>query len=110
MLAPPVRASSLNPSAAIVPPARCGSNAAPMRLITSTPELGQLCLRLAKHGFVTVDTEFIREQTYWPKLCLIQLAGPGEEAIVDPLEPGIDLKPFYQLMADERVVKVFHAA
>ena len=81
-----------------------------MRLITTTKDLNQLCERLAQHEFVTVDTEFIREQTFWPKLCLIQLAGPGDEAVVDPLEPGIDLAPFYQLMANEQVVKVFHAA
>jgi ribonuclease D len=81
-----------------------------MRLTTTTQDLSRLCDRLAQHEFVTVDTEFIREQTFWPKLCLIQLAGPGDEAVVDPLEPGIDLAPFYRLMADERVVKVFHAA
>ncbi len=81
-----------------------------MRLITTTQALSQFCDRLSQHEFVTVDTEFIREQTFWPKLCLIQLAGPGEEAIVDPLERGIDLAPFYQLMANDRVVKVFHAA
>ncbi len=81
-----------------------------MRLITTTEDLNQLCERLAQHEFVTVDTEFIREQTFWPKLCLIQLAGPGDEAVVDPLEAGIDLAPFYQLMANEQVVKVFHAA
>ncbi|MBX9590704.1 MAG: ribonuclease D [Hyphomonadaceae bacterium] len=82
-----------------------------MRLITTTKDLTQFCERLAHHEFVTVDTEFIREQTFWPKLCLIQLAGPGgDAAIVDPLEPGMDLAPFHRLMADERVVKVFHAA
>jgi ribonuclease D len=81
-----------------------------MRLITTTEELSDLCQRLSQHDFVAVDTEFIREQTFWPKLCLIQLAGPGLEAIVDPLSPGIDLAPFYALMANERVVKVFHAA
>ena len=82
-----------------------------MRLITTTEDLAQACKRLARHDFVAVDTEFMREQTFWPKLCLIQLAGPDdEEALVDPLGPGIDLDPFYQLMADERVVKVFHAA
>src|ERR1700741_3735778 len=81
-----------------------------MRLITTTKDLSEFCERLAQHDFATVDTEFIREQTFWPKLCLIQLAGPGLEAIVDPLEPGIDLAPFYRLMADEKVVKVFHAA
>jgi len=82
-----------------------------MRLITTTEELAQACKRLARHDFVAVDTEFIREQTFWPKLCLIQMAGPeDEEALVDPLSPGIDLAPLYQLMANERVVKVFHAA
>ncbi len=82
-----------------------------MRLITTTEDLTQACKRLARHDFVAVDTEFIREQTFWPKLCLVQLAGPeDEEALVDPLSDGIDLKPFYQLMANERVVKVFHAA
>ena len=81
-----------------------------MRLIQTTNDLSQFCERLAQHDFVTVDTEFIREQTFWPKLCLIQLAGPADEAIVDPLEPGIDLAPFYALMANDKVVKVFHAA
>jgi ribonuclease D len=81
-----------------------------MRLITTTPELSDLCRRLGDQPFVAVDTEFIREQTFWPKLCVIQLAAPGEEAIVDPLAPGIELAPFFQLMANERVVKVFHAA
>ena len=81
-----------------------------MRVITTTSELSDLCRRFSEHSFVAVDTEFIREQTFWPKLCVIQLAGPGEEAIVDPLAPGIDLAPFYELMASERVVKVFHAA
>ena len=90
--------------------AGCSYNPAPMRLIQTTNDLSQFCERLAQHDFVTVDTEFIREQTFWPKLCLIQLAGPDDEAIVDPLAPGIDLAPFYALMANERVVKVFHAA
>jgi ribonuclease D len=88
----------------------CSYNPAPMRLIQTTNDLSQLCARLAQHDFVTVDTEFIREQTFWPRLCLIQLAGPGDEAIVDPLAPGIDLAPFYALMANAKVVKVFHAA
>ena len=81
-----------------------------MRLIETTQELAQICNRLGQHDFVAVDTEFIREQTYWPRLCLIQLAGPQDEALVDPLRPGISLDPFFQLMANERVVKVFHAA
>ncbi|HWB46368.1 MAG TPA: ribonuclease D [Hyphomicrobiaceae bacterium] len=81
-----------------------------MRLITTTRELSELCTRLGRSEFVTVDTEFIREQTFWPHLCLIQMASAEEEAIVDPLAPGIDLNPFYALMADAGVVKVFHAA
>jgi ribonuclease D len=81
-----------------------------MRLITTTSALSDLCDRLGQHHFVALDTEFIREQTFWPRLCVVQLAGPGDEAIVDPLAPGIDLAPFFELMANERVVKVFHAA
>jgi ribonuclease D len=81
-----------------------------MRLIETTQELAQICNRLGQHDFVAVDTEFIREQTYWPRLCLIQLAGPEDEALVDPLRPGLSLEPFFRLMANERIVKVFHAA
>jgi ribonuclease D len=81
-----------------------------MHVITSTADLSDLCSRLAERDFVAVDTEFMREQTFWPELCLIQLAAPEVEAIVDPLAPGIDLKPFYDLMANESVMKVFHAA
>jgi ribonuclease D len=81
-----------------------------MHVITSTSALSDTCSRLAAGDFVAVDTEFMREQTFWPDLCLIQLAGAEVEAIVDPLAEGIDLKPFYDLMADPRVVKVFHAA
>lgn len=81
-----------------------------MQPITSTPDLAELCRRLAAADFVAVDTEFLREQTYWPKLCLVQVAGPDAEAIIDPLAPGIDLAPFWALMTDTKVVKVFHAA
>jgi ribonuclease D len=81
-----------------------------MHVVVTTSDLSDLCRRLSERSFVAVDTEFIREQTFWPKLCVIQLAGPGEEAIVDPLAPGMDLAPFYELMASERIVKVFHAA
>jgi ribonuclease D len=81
-----------------------------MPLIATTQDLAQVCKRLARHDFVAVDTEFIREQTYWPRLCLIQLAGPEDEALVDPLARGISLEPFFELMGNERVVKVFHAA
>ncbi len=81
-----------------------------MRLITATDDLHALCSELAVHPFVTVDTEFMREQTYWPQLCLIQLAGPSAEAVVDPLASGLDLAPFFELMANTAVTKVFHAA
>jgi len=81
-----------------------------MDMITTTKALAAFCARLAKHDFVTVDTEFLRETTYWPELCLIQMAGPEDEGIIDPLADGIDLKPFFELMADTSVIKVFHAA
>lgn len=81
-----------------------------MEFISTTSELSEACAALARHDYVAVDTEFMRETTFWPKLCLIQMAGPGEALIVDPLADGIDLAPFYALMANERVVKVFHAA
>jgi ribonuclease D len=80
-----------------------------MRLIVTTSDLAAACESLGEHSYVAVDTEFLREQTFWPELCLIQMAGPNDEVIVDPLAPGIDLKPFYELMAKESVVKVFHA-
>ena len=79
-------------------------------IIADTTALAAFCERLAKADVVTVDTEFIRESTFWSQLCLIQMAGPDEAAIVDPLARGIDLAPFYALMVDERVMKVFHAA
>jgi len=78
--------------------------------ITDTDQLARICARFAKSDFVTVDTEFIRETTFWPRLCLIQIAIPGDQAIVDPLAEGIELGPFFELMADHSVVKVFHAA
>ncbi len=85
-----------------------------MIIITKTEELRVACQHLAKAEFVTVDTEFLRESTFWPELCLIQCATPktngGEGYVIDPLVPGIDLTPFFELMADESVMKVFHAA
>lgn len=81
-----------------------------MQIITTTPDLNDLCSRLKKHDFVTVDTEFMRESTYWPDLCLIQIASEAEEAIIDPLSDGLDMSALYELMADTSVVKVFHAA
>ena len=81
-----------------------------MHLITTTAELAETCQTFATSAFVTVDTEFIRETTFWPELCLIQLASPDEGVIVDPLAPGLDLAPLFALMADPSVLKVFHAA
>ena len=79
-------------------------------LITTTEALTDLCERLAKSEFVTVDTEFMRENTYWPELCLVQIANTEEAAAIDPLADGIDLTPLLDLMCDnEDVLKVFHA-
>lgn len=81
-----------------------------MQIITTTPDLNDLCSRLKTHDFVTVDTEFMRESTYWPDLCLIQIASDTEEAIIDPLSDGLDMAALYDLMGETSVVKVFHAA
>lgn len=79
-------------------------------LITTTDELAALCERLAKSDFVTVDTEFMRENTYWPELCLVQIANTEEAAAVDPMAEGLDMTPLYDLLVDnEEVLKVFHA-
>jgi len=80
-----------------------------MTLITDTQALKTLVLRFKSAPYVTVDTEFMRETTFWPKLCLIQLADEEGAYAVDPLAGGIDLAPFYELMFDEGVLKVFHA-
>jgi ribonuclease D len=82
----------------------------PMRVITDTNDLHQACVSLGRAEFVAIDTEFMRETTFWPDLCLIQMAAGDNEIIVDTLADGIDLAPFYELMADESVTKVFHAA
>jgi ribonuclease D len=79
-------------------------------VVTTTEELAAACARMARHPFVTVDTEFHRETTFWPVLCLIQLASDEEAIAVDALAPGIDLSPTFALMANRNVVKVFHAA
>ena len=81
-----------------------------MHVITTQAELETAIAALEKSAFVTVDTEFIRETTFRPILCLIQMAAPGVTALVDPLAPGLDLAPFFRLMRDEKVTKVFHAA
>ncbi len=81
-----------------------------MPVITTSEALAEFCRTLSKSAFVTVDTEFIRDTTYWSQLCLVQLADDDEARAVDVLAPGIDLAPLFELMADSRVLKVFHAA
>jgi len=81
-----------------------------MKLISTTAELAAACEDLLQHEFVAVDTEFMRETVYWPQLCLIQAAAGNVEVLIDPLAEGLDLEPFYELMADDRILKVFHAA
>ncbi len=81
-----------------------------MKVITTTSELEALCQNLSQDPYITVDTEFMRERTYWAKLCLIQIAGAEHEAIVDPQADAIDLSVFFDLMANEKIIKVFHAA
>jgi ribonuclease D len=81
-----------------------------MTPITTTEELVDACARMAGHPYVTVDTEFLRETTYYPLLCIAQMASADDAVVIDALAPGIDLSPFFALMANEKVVKVFHAA
>lgn len=81
-----------------------------MNIIDTTDALAALCARLSAVDFVTVDTEFMRETTFWPKLCLVQIASVEDAAIIDPLADGLTLDPLFELLVDERVVKVFHAA
>jgi len=81
-----------------------------MTLIADTDSLAAFCARQSRADYVAVDTEFMRDKTYWPQLCLVQVAGPEEAAAIDPLAPGIDLAPLLALMDDQRIVKVFHAA
>src|ERR1700687_4347372 len=86
------------------------ATATSMQPITTTSELAAVCRRMAGFPFVTVDTEFLRETTYYPLLCVAQMASAEEAVVIDALAPGIDLAPFFALMADEKVMKVFHAA
>ena len=83
-----------------------------MRTLTKTEDLAEFCREAARHDYVTLDTEFLRERTYYSKLCLVQMAiaGDGEAVLVDPLAEGLDLAPLYDLFRDTSVVKVFHAA
>src|SRR5712671_4420882 len=83
---------------------------ASMQPITTTASLADACARMTRHPFVTVDTEFLRESTYYPRLCVAQMASTDEAIVIDTLADGIDFTPFFALMANENVVKVFHAA
>lgn len=79
-------------------------------IIENTLDLEEVCRRFATYPYITVDTEFIREKTYYPDLCLIQLASRDEAVCVDPLAPDMDLSPLFELLQNPQVVKVFHAA
>jgi ribonuclease D len=81
-----------------------------MTLIAENDALGAFCRRQRQAEFVAIDTEFMRDRTYWPQLCLVQIAGPDEAAAIDVLAPGLDLAPLIMLLADAKVTKVFHAA
>ena len=78
--------------------------------ITETAVLAQFCERAAQSDYIAVDTEFIRDKTYWPRLCLVQVASDDEALAIDTLAPGIDLEPLFELMVRPGVLKVFHAA
>jgi ribonuclease D len=79
-------------------------------VITESALLAEYCAGWKKAAYITVDTEFMREHTYWPKLCLVQVGGPDESVIIDPMAEGIDLTPLYNVLTDQNVLKVFHAA
>lgn len=81
-----------------------------MTLITDSAELARFCARQSAASYIAIDTEFMRDRTYWPKLCLVQIAGPEETAAIDTLVPNLDLTPLFELLANPAVVKVFHAA
>jgi ribonuclease D len=81
-----------------------------MTVITDSADLAAFCARQRGAGFIAIDTEFMRERTYWPILCLVQVAGPEEAAAIDTMAQGIELAPLLELLADEHILKVFHAA
>lgn len=81
-----------------------------MTVISDTTALAAFCRRMSAESFITVDTEFMRDRTYWPDLCLVQVAGTDEAAAIDPLAPDIDLTPLFELLATPQILKVFHAA
>lgn len=80
-----------------------------MTLIEDSQSVAEVCARLRQEPYVTVDTEFMRDRTYWPKLCLVQLGGEAEAVAIDPIAPGIDLTPLVELLLDDKVKKVLHA-
>ena len=81
-----------------------------MSSVTTTKDLKALVSELEEAQYIALDTEFMRDQTYWPKLCLLQVAAPGIEAIVDPLAEGLDLAPFFKLLKSPKIMKVLHAS
>ena len=81
-----------------------------MTLIADQDALAAFCARQAKAEYLAVDTEFMRDTTYWPKLCLAQVGGPDEVAAIDPLAPEIDLEPLFDLLKNKKILKVFHSA
>ena len=81
-----------------------------MTLISESEALAAFCERQSRAGYLAVDTEFMRDSTYWPKLCLAQVGGPDEAVAIDPLAPGMDLSPLFDLMKNKEVIKVFHSA
>lgn len=96
-------------------PAKGHYRKTPMRTITTTEELAAFCDAAKSQPYVTIDTEFLRERTYWSKLCLIQMALPGktgDAVLVDPIEGGeaLSMEPLYDLFRHKDTVKVFHAA
>ena len=80
-----------------------------MRIIDNTADLETLCLELKQQAFITVDSEFVREKSYYPKLCLLQIGWIDDAAIIDPLAPDLDFRAFFDILADEKILKVFHS-
>ncbi len=91
-------------------PASIGCRTLAMPMITDTRELAAFCERIADAPYITVDTEFMRENTYWPILCLVQVAAADEARVIDAMADGIDLRPLLDIMDDSNILKVFHAA
>src|SRR3954454_24993916 len=81
-----------------------------MTVIADNAALVEFCRNQTHADYVTVDTEFIRDNSYWPQLCVVQIAGPDESALIEPLAPGLDLRPIFELLDNRDVLKVFHAA